>query len=127
MYFKGEKNVFIAENIRAVKRSDVLAGMVALLVCFFTMYYADITVTSRFSLIFLDSLFDGSPLSFYSNALASGIAPEGAVYDIGMYIIFAVWNLPVWILQKTARLNAMSVGALLWVKLLPVLCAFLSM
>ena len=127
MYFKGKKNVFIAEHTGAVKRSDVLAGMAALLVCFFTMYYADITVTSRFSLIFLDSLFDGSPLSFYSNALASGIAPEGAVYDIGMYIIFAVWNLPVWILQKTARLDAMSVGALLWVKLLPVLCAFLSM
>ena len=37
MYFKGKKNVFIAEHTGAVKRSDVLAGMAALLVCFFTM------------------------------------------------------------------------------------------
>lgn len=126
MYYKEKEAAFTAEKMRTVRKSDVLAGIPALVICFFTMYYADITVTSRFSLIFLDSLFDGIPLNFYSNALASGIAPEGAVYDIGMYIVFAIWNLPVWILQKVISLDAMSIGALLWAKLLPVICAFLS-
>lgn len=98
--------------------ADLFLFALGALFCFLTMYYWDITVTSRFSLIFIDSLFDGKFLSFYDNALSSGIVVEGAVYDIGFYIIFALWGLPVWILQKTAGLDPMSVGSLLWFKCL---------
>lgn len=97
---------------------DILFLMAGLGFCFFTMYYWDITVTSRFSLTFIDSLFDGKLLSFYDNALASGVAPEGAVYDIGIYIIFAIWGLPVWILHKILGIDPMSIGCLLWFKIL---------
>lgn len=95
--------------------------LAAIVYCFFSVYYADITVTGRFGLVFLDSLFDGIPRSFYSNALASGIAPEGAVYDIGTYVIFAVWSIPVWILQHVVHLDPMCAGSLLWFKLLVVI------
>lgn len=97
---------------------DVIAIILAFGFCFLTMYYADITVTARFSFTFLDSLFDGKPISFYTNALSTGIAPEGAVYDIGMYVIFAIWNLPVWVLDKLFGINLLSVGCLLWYKAL---------
>lgn len=97
---------------------DIIAAFIGMLICFFTMYYADITVTARFSLTFIDSLFDGKFISFYENALLTGIAPEGAVYDIGIYVIFAIWGLPVWILQKVMGLNPLSIGCLLWFKLM---------
>ena len=83
-----------------------------------TMYYADIVVTSQFSLVFIDSLFDGKFASFYNNALATGIAPEGAVYDIGTYLVFAIWGLPVWILEKLFQIDVVSIVSLLWFKLL---------
>lgn len=101
-----------------LSKTDLILFLLGILFCFLTMYYWDITVTSRFSLIFIDSLFDGKFLSFYDNALSSGIVVEGAVYDIGFYLIFALWGLPVWILQKVVGLDPMSVGSLLWFKCL---------
>lgn len=83
--------------------------------------YADITVYARFGLTFLDSLFDGEVFSFYRNAGASGIAPEGAVYDIGLYFIYGIWNIPLWILNKCVGINPVGVGALVWYKILLVL------
>ena len=98
----------------------------ALLFCTVTMFYADMTVTGPFGVLLWDSLFDGKFLSFYANCLESGIAPEGAVYDIGIYVIFAIWNLPVWILNKLTGMSLTSVFALLWYKLLPVLYTLAS-
>lgn len=100
---------------------EKLSLVIIILVMMFTMFYADITVTARFSMTFLDSLFDGRFASFYINALESGIAPEGAVYDIGIYIVFAVWGLPIWVLYRLFNIDVMSIGCLLWFKLLLVL------
>ena len=91
---------------------------------FFTMFYADLTVTLQFSMTYIDSLFDGKFASFYNNALSTGIAPEGAVYDVGIYFIFAIWGLPVYILNKLFHVSYLSVGSLLWFKLLLVVFAF---
>ncbi len=100
----------------------ILAGIVMLFL-FLSMFYADLTVTAQYSLTFIDSLFDGEFASFYKNAMSSGIAPEGAVYDIGIYLVFAVWGLPVWILKKLLGISALATGSLLWFKLLLVLFA----
>lgn len=83
--------------------------------------YADITVYARYGLIFLDSLFDGKAFSFYMNAEAAGIAPKGAVYDIGLYFIYGIWNIPLWIIDKVVGINPIGVGALLWYKILLVI------
>lgn len=104
------------------KTEIFLVGFIFIFI-FMTMFYADITVTAQFSLTLIDSLFDGKFASFYNNALATGIAPEGAVYDIGIYIVFAVWGLPIWILNKLLGVSALSVGSLLWFKLLLVIFA----
>lgn len=108
------------------KRIDWILFLTAVTICFFTMYYADITVTARLAMTYLDSLLDGHWFSFYDNALATGIAPEGAVYDIGMYVPFAVWGLPVWILHKIFHIDFCSIGCLLWFKMLLVLAALIS-
>lgn len=107
-------------------RIDWVLLLTAVIICFFTMYYGDITVTARFAMTYLDSLLDGRLLSFYDNALAAGIIPEGAVYDIGMYVPFAIWGLPVWLLQKVLEVDFLSLGCLLWFKLLLVLVALIS-
>lgn len=107
-----------------IKPVDIIAGVIILSFCFFTMYYADITVTCQFGITFLDSLFDGKILSFYANALAAGIAPEGAVYDIGTYVVFGIWGIPIWLLQKTVGISVLSVGSLLWFKFLLVIFLF---
>lgn len=109
--------------MRLKKPEFWLAG-VALIFITLTMYYADITVTARYSLCFIDSLFDGELFSFYNNAMAAGIAPEGAVYDIGMYIIFAIWNFPVWMLAKITDINVLGVFPLLWFKALLVVFTY---
>lgn len=122
MKFKAPKKL-CGTNLILSKAEIVLAGIVLVIITF-TMYYADITVTAQYSMRFIDSLFDGKPFSFYNNALASGIAPEGAVYDVGMYIIFAVWNLPIWILGKIADINILGVFPLLWFKILLIVFAY---
>ena len=104
-----------------ISKIDWISIALLFLFCFFTMYYADITVTGQYGLTFLDSLFDGKLFSFYSNALSSGIAPEGAVYDIGTYIIFGAWSLPVWICHKVAGISPLIPICLLWFKMLPVI------
>lgn len=100
---------------------EKIAAAIILAVIALTMFYSDITVTARFSMTFLDSLFDGKFASFYLNASQAGVAPEGAVYDIGIYIVFAVWGIPVWGLNKLFGVDVMSVGCLLWFKLLVIL------
>lgn len=108
-------------------REDIVECIALILVygyIFFTMFYADLTVTLQFSMTYIDSLFDGKFASFYNNALATGIAPEGAVYDVGIYFIFAIWGLPVYILNKLFHISYLSVGSLLWFKLLLVIFIF---
>ncbi len=111
---------------KVLNKVDLILTVLALVFSFLTMYYADITVTGQYGLTFWDSLFDGRLLSFYENALSNGVAPEGAVYDIGTYIIFGIWQFPIWVLNKLFGISALSVGALLWLKLLPVLFMLLA-
>lgn len=115
------KNCRIRQLLNYFSKVDIFFTMIMFIFCFLTMYYADITITGQYGLTFIDSLFDGRILSFYENALSSGIAPEGAVYDIVTYFIFGIWSIPIWILNKLVGISALSVGSLLWFKLLPTL------
>lgn len=101
--------------------------ILALLFLMFTMYYADIKVTYLFGFSFLDALFDGNILEFYQYALNVGVAPEGAVYDILIYLVFAIWGLPIWILHKFFQFDYLAVGCMLWFKILLVVFVFGSM
>lgn len=116
----------IKELNDSMKLFDRMLMVAGLIFCFVTMYYADITVTGQYGLTFWDSLFDFRFLSFYENALSNGVAPEGAVYDIGTYVFFGIWQFPVWFLNKLFGISPLAVGSLMWLKLLPVVFALLS-
>ena len=84
--------------------------------CVLTVCYADLTVSARFGVTFVDALFDGKPLSFYHLANLAGITHEGAIYDIGYYILYGLWDFPVWVLHKLTGLATDNTWCLIWYK-----------
>lgn len=98
------------------KKSYWWLGLAVLLAAaFLTMFYVDLQITSDHALLFLDMLFDGEALQFY--------AVSRAAYFLPVYLIFAVWMLPVWLLCRLGLTVPHSIGCLLWCKCLPLLAA----
>ncbi len=84
----------------------------ALLLCTaFTAYYVDFQSLSVWSLYIWDTLYaTGNPTHFYAHA-AQNIwhAPHGTVgSDALIYIPWAIWNFPMWILQRFFGCNLME-------------------
>ena len=109
-----------------LKGWQAAAALAALLFCFFTMFYNDMAITLRYGLVFWDAAFDGKLLSFYEQCVLAAVTPEGAVYDMGIYILFGIWALPVKLVQLLTGADALSAGSILWFKLLPVLFLILD-
>lgn len=79
----------------------ILIGII-LCFCFFTMYYTDIMIIYEEGLDFLDCLFSGNLTDFYNYSYYNSSFKVVAVYDVLIYVIFAVWALPVWIIDKVS-------------------------
>ena len=93
--------------------------------------YGDILITTRHGINFWNILFNGRILHFYQdNIVPSGnlyIATENtaAIYNFLVYFVFAVWNFPLWLLERFADVDVMNnIFCLIYMKLLPV-CATL--
>ena len=104
----------------------ILAGI--LLVSF---TYMDILWSTRHGINFWNILFNGRILHFYQdNAVASGNLYQAtytlaAIYNFLVYLVFAVWNFPLWLLEKFAAIDVMNnIFCLTYMKLLSV-CATL--
>ena len=88
--------------------------------------YNDIIVTTRHGINFWDILLDGDFFAFYElNRCESGnwvyAKAQGCAYNILVYVIFALWNLPLYLLERFAGLDVMNtVPCLIYAKLLPV-------
>ena len=87
---------------------------------FMTSLFPDIVITYTHSLNFLDCLFDGNFLGFYEYTMDRFYMGFPADYYVIIYIIFGIWNLPIWILTKICSIDPYSVAALLWVRTLVV-------
>lgn len=98
----------------------LIAGISLLInICYFDFY-----ITVRHSLTLCDALFSGQIGSFYQlcapnlpggtggNSLIS--TSTGAYYDITLYIILAIWNLPLYIFEKMSGLNCQDFMACVW-------------
>lgn len=100
---------------RADWAAAVLVGLAAL-VCF---QHPDIWETCNHSRILLDSLFEGRFLEFYE-LVAAHEAPlyyvNGANYNIVVYLLFAAWQLPVWLVCRLAGLAANEYFLIFWSK-----------
>ena len=95
--------------------------------------YGDIIITTRHGMRLWDCLFQGRFLDFYHyNAAAETqnsvfSTPQSAAYDFTIYLIFALWNLPLWILEKLFSIPATeNFFCLIWPKLLLIFTALLS-
>ncbi len=106
------------------KLEYVLIGIM-LTVSFFCMYYSDITTTYEHGLELLESIFNNNFLGFYDYAAINSISGDKALYELPLYIIFAIWGLPVYILNKVFGCSIFCVGVKLWFKLLPASCVFI--
>ena len=86
--------------------------------------YNDLIITTRHGINFWDILLDGKFLSFYElNRCVSGNVVydhfQGCAYNILVYTAFAIWNLPLYLLERFAGVDVMnSVPCLVYAKLL---------
>ena len=87
------------------------AGLMVLLL--FSHAYNDILITSRHGINFWNILFDGDILHFFElNYAVSGNQHydviQGCAYNILLYIIFAIWNIPLALLSAFTSLDVMN-------------------
>ena len=94
-------------------------------VTFVSFAYIDLLSTQRHGICFWDSLFSGNLLDYYKNCelIYTGNAyyhvDMSAHYDMTLYLIFAVWNLPCYIYEVITGANAQELTVfILWGKAL---------
>lgn len=100
----------------------LLVGMIIFGVMFISFIYTDILETTRHGMTLWDSLFSGRIREFYvmneniiiSNTFGTSMA---SIYDFPVYLVFAIWNLPLWIFEKITGSYALDTYmGLLWAK-----------
>lgn len=92
----------------------IFVVLVTLIYC--TMLFDDLIITYSHGLCFLDCLFEGNLKNFYEYAKVNSWEGWAAYYYISVYIIFAIWNLPIWLISKIADVDIYSSTCLLWAK-----------
>ena len=100
----------------------------ALTAGFLLFFYQDISDTLDNAVMFTECVLDGRPLAFYDYS-AKNASPDtvySANYNIALYALFALWNLPTSIVHILNGFDyTQSVPALLWAKLMVVFFYFL--
>lgn len=124
----------VNELNRTGKGKWILAGSaVYLFLCllfFYSFIYNDIIETMRMGIDVWYSLFDGQLNYFYArrtpvDAIAYPKTVQG-VYDFPIYIVFALWNFPLWIAENFFGVDVFrSPACLMWGKTLLLFASFL--
>ena len=76
-----------------------------LFMMFISYIYNDLIITAGHSLDVWDSIVRGQFINFYSFDFGARSLPA---YDFPIYVIFAVWNLPMWILRYFFGVDVLS-------------------
>ncbi len=93
---------------------------------FYSYFYADFYETGLEGVRFWDILFAGNIRQFYKQIFLIGNMQYVPLYDFPMYIIFAIWNLPLWIVEKITSIDIFhSSLCLMWMKSLMLFFSFL--
>jgi len=116
---------------------DMLAVVILSLAAFifFDQWY-DMAYISQMSSDFLDCLFTGKIFNFYGYVIAKGAeggymapdlgVPVGAAYNIVVYIVLAIWQLPIYIANHISQLSRYEMILELWGRLFGILMAFVG-
>lgn len=106
---------------KKAQRLPVTIGMIlyaaAAVLIFYSCYYADFYETGLEGVRFWDILFSGQIRHFYTQIFLIGDTQYIPLYDFPMYIVFAVWNFPLWVVEKVSGIDIFhSVPCLMWMK-----------
>ncbi|GAA2171022.1 hypothetical protein GCM10009846_03380 [Agrococcus versicolor] len=94
----------------------LLLGALALL-AFVTFLYGDVRATYEHSMNFLDAVFTGRLQDFYQIAIDNNSFGHPAVYDVPVYLVFGIWNLPTYLIHQLTGFDYLnSMPAQLWLK-----------
>jgi len=116
------------------RKVDWAILVVFCIILFVSHIYWDLVITTKHGINIWYALEQGKLNYFYSfniNAKPSCVIfhSAGAAYDIIVYFVFAIWNFPLWVLERFFDVNIFtSLPCLLWMKaiLLPFLLATAS-
>lgn len=93
--------------------------LAALAAYFPTLYYNDIIITYKHALAFLNCVWDGKLFDFYCaqtymEEVGMMLVP---IYPLPIYLVFAVWNLPIWVLMRMGLVwHVENAWCLMWCK-----------
>jgi len=111
------------KNTVQPQKIDWLVLIAISLLLFLSHTYNDILITTRQGINLWNALFSGHILNFYSynyNIVSGNVVyniPQGAWYDFLVYVVYAIWNFPLWILEKFFKVDIMnSILCILWSK-----------
>ncbi len=89
--------------------------------------YGDVRATFEHSFNFLDSVVQGRVGDFYQIAIEHTSTGHPAVYDVPLYLLFGLWNLPTYIIHRITGFDyLLSTPAQLWLKTMMVLAALIA-
>lgn len=95
-----------------------------MLVLFVMHIYGDVLITAKQGLKVWDCIFSGRPLDFYKEAVMYAGGKNyadylyRAAYPILIYLVFAVWELPVWVIGKILGADIYNTMlSMIWTKL----------
>ncbi len=114
--------------ISSLSRLQKIAWVVTLaisVVTFLSIWYSDLGITYRHGMSLIDCLLNGQLVHFYP--LAEQQVGDMAAYCISVYVIFAVWNIPTWIMTRFFGVPEDAVGCLLWAKAMLVVFLLLAL
>ena len=100
-----------AYNLKAPTRFEWIIVCFVLGILFFSHIYWDMIVTTRHGINVWESLFSGNLLNYYHDNVAppmTGVATTAAIYPFPVYIIFALWNFPLWLLERFAGVDPLA-------------------
>lgn len=119
--------LFVSYSLRGAKEVSLwekITFSVIAILCFTCFYHSDILNTAGSAFTFLN----GHILDFYEKNAELGFYD---IYMPGVYVLFAIWNIPLYILGYGRTLvpfpeMSYPYPVYLWFKLLPALCYFLT-
>ena len=117
--FRTRLENYIVKISNYLKNITVFDWAILGVLCVFiysTMLFDDLIITYSHGLCFWDCLFSGEIANFYPYAKENSWEAWTACYYIPLYVVFAVWNLPIWILSKFFTFDLYSPVCLLWAK-----------
>lgn len=120
--------------MKQIEKKKIFGGIVCgvYLLLFYAFMYSDILITTSHGINLWDILFDGKLLDFYKICTSDVNNAAYEIYNIAgydflIYIVFAIWNFPLWVARRFFEINIWeSALAMMWAKSLLLLFTVLS-